>query len=132
MLPANLKMRLNLVPMCRQICLFPEKMLYLLLQLLICTSGQNNDDRSALLSPYKTYDYINLRKPILGLLRNPELHQLLNTSSNYLADCGSISDIKSSLKKLYIDYSYSPTFIKPSQYIIDSSDQTSKFLQLNF
>lgn len=38
---------------------------------------QHIDSRSKATIPYKTYDYLNLGRPVLGLLNNPELAELL-------------------------------------------------------
>jgi len=91
---------------------------------------QNTDSRSSLTIPYKTYDYLNLNKPILGLLANNELHSLLSRSSSYLADCRSKHEIKDALLRLYLDHIHNNLRI-PERYSFDSIPQSIKFLKLD-
>jgi hypothetical protein len=40
---------------------------------------QNNDDRSQVTIPYKTYDYLNLQTPLIALLNSSELTNLIKS-----------------------------------------------------
>ena len=60
---------------------------------------QHADSRSNETIPYKTFDYLNLRKPIIGVINNPELKVLLDSDSNYLADASSVASIQETLKR---------------------------------
>lgn len=53
---------------------------------------QHTDLRSKETIPYKTYDYLNLKIPIFGILNNPELEEIIRLSGGY---CCSNSDIES-------------------------------------
>lgn len=63
---------------------------------------QHSDTRSEETIPYKTYDYLNLGKPILALTRNPELDDLIRAAGGIVAsstDLGkTISAIEIALK----------------------------------
>lgn len=61
---------------------------------------QHADSRSEETIPYKTYDYLNLGIPIIGLLNNEELASLLVERGHMVASSLSIESIKSSLLSL--------------------------------
>jgi len=90
---------------------------------------QHSDSRSEETIPYKTYDYLNLRIPILGLLNNAELVQLLE-GRGFSASATDLQVTKAELKRLVqrvksgkID---KPTLVSP----IDFQNQLKKLLQL--
>lgn len=60
---------------------------------------QHTDSRSNETIPYKTFDYLNLGKPIFGVIINPELNDLLNTNSHFLAKATSVESIEETLKQ---------------------------------
>lgn len=62
---------------------------------------QHNDPRSLTTIPYKTYDYLNIKKPILALVNNPELKDILEESKNYCADVDSVEMICEKILQLY-------------------------------
>lgn len=55
---------------------------------------QHNDLRSQATIPFKLYDYLNLRLPILGLVDNEEIEKLLVSHKDFLAPVGDINLIK--------------------------------------
>lgn len=58
---------------------------------------QHADERSKETIPYKVYDYINLRIPIIGLTDNQEISQILETSSFYESPVKDVEAVKKSL-----------------------------------
>lgn len=61
---------------------------------------QNNDDRSGVTIPFKTYDYLQLGVPVIGLLRNnPELAELLNRHGHLTADVSDVASIRDCLAR---------------------------------
>lgn len=65
---------------------------------------QHADSRSNETIPYKTFDYLNLKKPIFGVINNPELKVLLNADSNYLASASSVESIQETLKRFLSEF----------------------------
>ena len=65
---------------------------------------QHADSRSNETIPYKTFDYLNLKKPIFGVINNPELKVLLNSDSNYLANASSVESIQETLKRFLSEF----------------------------
>jgi hypothetical protein len=65
---------------------------------------QHSDSRSNETIPYKTFDYLNLKKPIIGIINNPELKVLLNADSNYLANASSVESIQETLKRFLSEF----------------------------
>jgi len=61
---------------------------------------QHTDSRSQETIPYKVYDYLNLNMPIIGIINNTELTDILVANSSIIADTNSISSIMSSIKEL--------------------------------
>lgn len=62
---------------------------------------QHADNRSSESIPYKIYDYINLNKPIICLINNPEIELLLDKKENvYTAKLSDIESIEKMLSKL--------------------------------
>jgi hypothetical protein len=56
---------------------------------------QNNDDRSGVTIPFKTYDYLQLGVPVIGLLRNnPELAELLERHGHLTADVSDVAAVR--------------------------------------
>ena len=60
---------------------------------------QHTDDRSKETIPYKFYDYMNLGKPIFGLLNNSELAKIINNYGGITSKSYNLTSIKSALKK---------------------------------
>lgn len=60
---------------------------------------QHSDTRSNETIPYKTFDYLNLGKPIFGVIRNPEIKELLTGDFHFLADAKSVESIEENLKR---------------------------------
>jgi len=65
---------------------------------------QHDDDRSQTTIPYKTYDYMNIGNPILGLTNSTELSNLLKMSGHLAVDIHNIGGIKKILLNLITDY----------------------------
>ena len=65
---------------------------------------QHADSRSLETIPYKSYDYLNLNRPILGLIDNPELSSLLLKAQRgaAVADGKSKTQIKSSILQIIL------------------------------
>ncbi len=64
---------------------------------------QHADSRSNETIPYKTFDYLNLGKLIFGVINNPELNELLDSNSHFLADATSVESIQATLKQ-FLEY----------------------------
>lgn len=62
---------------------------------------QHNDNRSIETIPYKTYDYLNLQKPLLAIINNDEIVNLLNKNNNISENAhpDNIIEIKEKIKK---------------------------------
>ena len=60
---------------------------------------QHSDNRSQETIPYKFYDYMNLGKPILGLLNNSELANMVNDYGGITSKSYDLISIKLALKK---------------------------------
>jgi hypothetical protein len=84
----------NLKPMERELALKYCKDMHGLLII------QHTDQRSQETIPYKVYDYLNLEMPILGIINNDELKEILVENGGITADNNSISSIKAGLKDL--------------------------------
>lgn len=59
---------------------------------------QHIDARSQETIPYKTYDYLNLRLPVIGLLNNDELQTLIQSGGGYAAKADDVVSIKHTLR----------------------------------
>lgn len=64
----------------------------------VCLLVQHNDPRSSTTIPYKTYDYLNLGKPIFALTNSEELDQLLTELGHF---CAPVSNPRAIADKLY-------------------------------
>jgi len=61
---------------------------------------QNNDQRSRVTIPYKTYDYLNLQNTILALLNSEELTDLIRQHGHIAVDLNNIQGIADGIKKV--------------------------------
>lgn len=61
---------------------------------------QHSDSRSEMTIPYKTYDYLNLSIPILGVLRNPELERIIRDAGGVVFSGSEASSLKKTLLEL--------------------------------
>lgn len=68
---------------------------------------QHADTRSSETIPYKTFDYLNLKKPIFGITNNPELEGLLDSRLHVLADATSVGSIQQNLMRFLNEYDLS-------------------------
>ncbi len=59
---------------------------------------QHTDERSRETIPYKTYDYLNLGLPVLGVLNNDELRTLIELNGGYTALADQLESIKMALR----------------------------------
>lgn len=59
---------------------------------------QHTDERSRETIPYKTYDYLNLGLPVLGLLNNDELCALIELNGGFTAQADHLGSIKRALR----------------------------------
>lgn len=87
---------------------------------------QHIDNRSESTIPYKTYDYINIGNPILGLTNSEELSRLLNQNGHIAVDVINIKLIKEKIINLFTEYSECKKNIKPLS--IDIINQTKLIL----
>lgn len=62
---------------------------------------QHKDERSKETIPYKVYDYLNLQIPILGIIDNPEISELLKSSSFYESPVDDLRALKSVLSQCF-------------------------------
>lgn len=77
--------------------------------------------------PYKTYDYLNLRMPVVGLLNNVELSQLLQSHGGFTAQVDDMDSIKAALKSCLELLSNDGAFVfRPSEKL----DISKQFLQV--
>lgn len=83
---------------------------------------QHTDKRSQETIPYKIYDYFNLNMPIIGVINNTELREILLDNSSIVADTNSIGSIASSIKEL-VNRIDSKTFINVNKVDFDISEQ---------
>lgn len=58
---------------------------------------QHTDVRSIDTIPYKTYDYLNLQRPIFGLVQNLELRSIIEAHGGFAADPSDVVDIQNKL-----------------------------------
>lgn len=58
---------------------------------------QHTDSRSRETIPYKTYDYLNLKLPIIGILNNPELAEICEQAGGVSASATSVDEIEQAL-----------------------------------
>jgi nucleoid DNA-binding protein len=87
---------------------------------------QHADNRSQTTIPYKTYDYMNIKNPILGLTNSKELSCLLHEHGHIAVDINDIEAIKEAILDLVNNYD---VFLKKSQEIkIDIVAQTKEIL----
>lgn len=89
---------------------------------------QHTDDRSLLTIPYKTWDYLNLKIPILALTNNPELDRILQNHGHVTAKNSDVNSIELALKKILENYTLLSKDIKKNKYNI--VEQTKKMIQL--
>lgn len=59
---------------------------------------QHTDERSRETIPYKTYDYLNLRLAVFGLLNNDELSALIESHGGHTAQADDPESIKAALR----------------------------------
>ena len=83
---------------------------------------QHTDKRSQETIPYKVYDYFNLNMPIIGVINNTELREILVDNNSIVADTNSIDSIASSIKEL-VNRIDSKTFININKVDFDISEQ---------
>lgn len=65
---------------------------------------QHADSRSSQTIPYKTYDYLNLKKPVFGLINNEELKRILMESGGYVADVKEVTEIANKFREISKDF----------------------------
>ena len=68
---------------------------------------QNEDDRSQVTIPYKTYDYLNLGLNVLGLTNNDELDNILTDAGHMSCPISDVDAIAENLLKFINNYKYS-------------------------
>jgi len=73
---------------------------------------QHLDNRSKITFPYKVWDYLNLKKPIIALVNNSELKSLLKNLGHYVADINNQNEISEVLNRSFEDYSNGTISIK--------------------
>ena len=90
---------------------------------------QNSDKRSTVTIPFKTYDYLQQGKLILGLIyRNKELKQMLESKGHLTCEVDSVEEIKNILKKIIFNFSsYDSAIIKSD---LTPNNAVAKMIQL--
>jgi len=88
---------------------------------------QHTDERSRETIPYKTYDYLNLGLPVLGLLNNDELRALIEVHNGHTAQADDLGAIKHALSACLPLLAGSQTASHPNAERLDISKQ---FLQV--
>ena len=86
---------------------------------------QHTDPRSSTTIPYKLYDYMNLNKPILGLINSEELKNLLAKHGHYSAQINNVDDIAEKVLFLL----RSKTFENNQAAQIDAIEQAAELLK---
>jgi hypothetical protein len=89
---------------------------------------QHTDERSKLTIPYKTWDYLNIQKPILALLNNDELRELLDGLGHYTCDVNDVDSIVAAILRFNEDFKKNRINIKPNPY--DISKQLLELISL--
>jgi hypothetical protein len=87
---------------------------------------QHTDNRSRLTIPYKTWDYLNLQKPILALLNNYELKMLLDSLGHYTCDVNDVDSIVDAILRFAKDLREEKVEILPNPY--DMNEQVLELL----
>ena len=87
---------------------------------------QHTDNRSKLTIPYKTWDYLNLQKPILALLNNNELKTLLDELGHYTCNVNDVDSIVDAILRFVHDHKENKVKILTNPYNIN--DQVFEFL----
>jgi len=90
---------------------------------------QHTDERSAETIPYKTYDYLNLNKPVLALGNSPELRQLVEQAGGFFAQNSDVRAIEEGLEKA-IDLSLRDVSIRSVGPRFNLSEQISLALNI--
>jgi len=90
---------------------------------------QHADNRSIETIPYKTYDYLNLRMPIFGIINNKELEEILTPLGHYVANALDISSIKNQISFAINDYYSEESFGFPDISPFNAIDQFKKLLE---
>lgn len=88
---------------------------------------QHTDERSRETIPYKTYDYLNLGLPVLGLLNNDELRALIELNGGYTAQADQPDSIKQALRNCLA--ALSDLKVEPAG-VQDRLDISAQFLQV--
>lgn len=89
---------------------------------------QHTDERSKLTIPYKTWDYLNTQKPILALLNNDELRDLLDGLGHYTCDVNDVDSIVAAILRFHNDLKENRINITPNPYEI--SKQVCELISL--
>jgi len=89
---------------------------------------QHIDNRSKLTIPYKTWDYLNLQKPILALLNNNELKDFLDLLGHYTCDVNNVDTIMDAILRFIDDFKNDRIHIKQNPY--DISKQVMELISL--
>ena len=90
---------------------------------------QHADTRSNETIPYKTFDYLNLKRPIFGVTNNPELEALLNSSLHFLADANSVESIEQILMRFLNYYDLGEKSEIPTENIFQIDKQFAKIFE---
>jgi hypothetical protein len=85
---------------------------------------QHQDSRSLETIPFKTYDYFNLQKPILGILNNPELEALVQKHQGIVSNANSMESISAGIQES-IKRTHAPSTSKGIQ-TLSAVEQWSK------
>ena len=84
---------------------------------------QHTDERSRETIPYKTYDYLNLELPVIGLLNNDELRVLIESCGGHAAQGDDVEAIKRALRDCLSDLVGERTAQKETAHSLNISRQ---------
>jgi hypothetical protein len=90
---------------------------------------QHSDSRSRETIPYKTYDYLNLKKQVFAISLNQELTELLSTGPNYIAEANSLNSIRTNLEYLLKNYEKMPRVVKSGSGSLELKNQFMRIFQ---
>jgi hypothetical protein len=90
---------------------------------------QHTDKRSNLTIPYKFYDYLNINKPMFGILNNQELEKIFKKNNYHYSNASNIFSIRNSLIKIYNEKKLNNILISRKLFKLDFQNQLTKLFK---
>jgi hypothetical protein len=90
---------------------------------------QHTDKRSNLTIPYKFYDYLNINKPMFGILNNQELEKIFKKNNYHHSNASNIFSIRNSLIKIYNEKKLNNILISRKLFKLDFQNQLTKLFK---